>query len=137
MVYAIVMSIMFTKGNYNPEKFDESYKKLSLWKKIARILVLIIFLGGIFLLISLIPYGTSISLRFFLYWLKVLIVGICLIVAIPILYYIMKLDINGDFLRYQGSFVEYKEELIQKNNRQVSLMNFEAANNNNSNKKPG
>jgi len=48
---------MFTKGNYNPEKFDENYKKLSLWKKIIRILVLIIFLGGTFFLITLIPFG--------------------------------------------------------------------------------
>lgn len=100
MVYAISISIMFTKGSYNPEKFDESYKKLSLWRKLARILVLIVVLGGIFLLITLIPYGEDISLRFFLYWLKVIIVGICLITLIPILYYYLKIDINGDFLRY-------------------------------------
>lgn len=115
MVYAILISTMFTKGNYNPEKFDENYKKLSSCRKIARIVVLIFFLGGIFLLISLIPFGENIYLRFFLYWLKVIIVGICLITVIPILYHYLKIDINGDFLRYQGSFVEFKEELISQN----------------------
>ncbi len=112
MIYAILLSTMFTKGNYNPEKFDESYKKLALWRKIARILVLVFFLGGIYILVSLIPFGENIYLRFFLEWLKVIIIGICLISVIPILYHYLKIDINGDFLRYQGSYVEFKEELI-------------------------
>ncbi|KAL4432661.1 hypothetical protein ABPG74_004954 [Tetrahymena malaccensis] len=98
--FGVIITTVFTKGSYKPEKWNENFKNVSISKKIARILVTAI--------VCAIPVGMTFFLKFnniyyhyfFKAALQAFLVSFCLIKVAPWAIKKVNMDIEGDFLQF-------------------------------------
>ena len=116
--FAICFSLLITKGSYNPENFKNSFKILTFPQKVSRFLLLSVVIIT-YLSFQFIPMGSNPYVLYFfkngiVFW----IVIFYLVKLIPLIYWKLGLDIDGDFLRYSpsrtNSSVEFKQGIYTK-----------------------
>lgn len=110
--FGVFFGLLLTEGDYEPERFETEFVKLSFGIKIYRLIVMIIPLGVIFIVIEVIPMGENIYALFFVkYLLRLFLLSFLLVKAMPFLFFRFKVDIEGDFLKYpKKPLMNYKED---------------------------